>query len=269
MKKILAVMMSLIMALSFFSLAFAADAKPVSKTEAFIKAMENGVGVGANMEALEGELYVKKDKAVANVTLGPLNAKAILENGKFMAYFGIFSANITELVGALTIKKIESIVNEVPNAFKKFDTEDYFKYLTVKETKTENGAFYEIFGPNYEEIAKLIAKENPELNLNDVQDMKAFCEYYANTNTMVASLLNASATFKYEDENAVTLKGAEIKFPNDKGVPETIDVFSILKTKTNGVAINFITVDIQDKVFNKPFSILNITWLIKLIIKAA
>ncbi len=265
MKKILAVMMSLIMALSFFSLAFAADSKPVSKTEKFVQSMENGVGVGVNMDFINGELYVKKDKAVANVSIGSIDAKAILDDGKFTAYFGIFNANITELVGRLTIKKIESIVNEVPNAFKKFDTEDYFKYLTVKETKTENGCFFEIFGPDYEEIAKLITAENPTLNLRDVQDMKAFCEYYSNTSTFIASLLNASATFKYEDENAVTLKAAEIKFPNDHDVLETIDVFSVLKTDIGGVTIDFITVDIQDKVFDKPFSILNITWIIKLI----
>lgn len=266
MKKLLAVMMSLVMALSFFSLAFAGSA-PASKTEAFIQSMENGIGVKANMDMLNGELYIKKNKAAANVAIGPLKAKAILDNGKLSAYLGIFSVDLDQIPG-ISIKELENIVNEVPNAFKKFDTADYFKYLKVTEAKTVGGKFVEKFGPNYDEIAKLIVKESPGLTIEDGQDIKAFCEYYASGNTMISSLLNAKAEFTYENEKAVTLVGATIEFPNDKGVLEVIDVFNILKNEA-GVKIDFITVDVPDKVFNKPFAILNITWIIKLIIAAA
>lgn len=266
MKKLLAVMMSLIMALSFFSLAFAGSA-PASKTEAFIQSMENGIGVKANMNMLNGELYIKKDRAAANVTIGPLNAKAILDNGKLSAYLGIFSVDLDQIPGIST-RELENIVNEVPKAFTKFDTGDYFKYLSVVETKTENGKFVEKFGPNFNEIAKLIIEENPGLSLKDGQDIVEFCEYYASSNTKISSLLKANAKFTYEDEKAVTLLGATIEFPNDKGVLEVIDVFNILKNEA-GVKIDFITVDVPDKAFNKPFSILNITWIIKLIIALA
>lgn len=266
MKKLLAVMMSLVMALSFFSLAFAGSA-PASKTEAFIQSMENGIGVKANMNMLNGELYIKKDRAAANVAIGPLNAKAILDNGKLSAYLGIFSVDLDQIPGIST-RELENIVNEVPKAFTKFDTGDYFKYLSVIDAKTENGKFVETFGPNYNEIAKLIIEENPGLSLKDGQDIVEFCEYYASSNTKISSLLQANAKFTYEDEKAVTLLGATIEFPNEKGNLEAINIFNILKSEV-GVKIDFITVDVPDKAFNKPFSILNITWIIKLIIALA
>lgn len=268
MKKIIALLLSLVMALSFFSFAFAADSAPASKTEAFVQAMEDGVGVKANMDSIDGELYIKKDRAVANVTIGPLNAKAILDDGKLTAYLGIFSANLTELIPGSSIRELEGIVNEVPNAFKKFDTGDYFKYLKVTEAKTVNGKFVEKFGPNYDEIAKLIVEENPELSYKDGDDIKAFCEAAAKSDTMIASLLNASAEFTYEDADADTLLGAVVAFPNDQGNLEVVNVFNVLRSEV-GVKIEFITVDVPEKVFNKPFAILNITWLIKLIIAAA
>lgn len=271
MKKFLAVLMSLVMALSFFSLAFAADAQPTSKTEAFIKSMENGVGAKAKMDLgglkLDGELYIKGDKAAANVNLGPINAKALLDGNKFTAYFGIFSADISALVPGVE-KEIKQIVNEVPNAFKKFNTDDVFKYLTVKEAKAVGEDFVESFGPNYEEIAKLIVKENPELNPEEAEDIKAFCEYYAALNAELSNLLNASAEFTYDDENCKTLKKAIVRIPNNRGVLETIDVFTALSNNF-GIDIDFITIDVSEKNFKKPFSILNLTWLIKLIIKVA
>lgn len=271
MKKFLAVLMSLVMALSFFSLAFAADAKPISKTEAFIQSMENGVGAKAKLDLkglkIDGELYIKKDKAAANVNLGPINAKALLDGNKFTAYFGIFSADISALVPGVD-KEIRNIVNEVPNAFKKFNTEEIFKYLKVKETKAVNDDFVEVFEPNYEEIAKKIVEENPELTIEDGRDIKEFCEYYAAQNTELSNLLKASAEFTYDDESCKTLKAAVVRVPNDKGVLETIDVFTML-SREYGINVDFITIDVSDKNFRKPFSILNITWLIKLIIKAA
>ncbi len=262
-------MLSLVMALSFASLAFAGEAA-TSKTEAFINEMENGVGVKANISMLNGELFIKKNKAVANVTLGPLNAKAILNDGKLTAYLGIFKANLSELLPAYSIKELTGIVNEVPKAFKKFDTNDVFKYLVVTEAKTDgDGKFVENFGPNYEEIANLIIEENPNaVNEKDKDDIVEFCNYFAQGNDMVGSLLKSKASFIYEDASAKTLISAKITFPNEQEEIEVIDIFNILKSEA-GINISYITVDIDEKIFKEPFAILNITWIIKLIIKAA
>ncbi len=262
-------MLSLVMALSFASLAFAGKAK-MSKTEAFINEMENGVGVKANISMINGELFIKKDKAAAAVTIGPLNAKAVLNNGKLTAYLGIFKADLSALIPARSVRELTSIVNEVPKAFKKFDTNDIFKYLTVTEAKTdESGKFVENFGPNYEEIANLIVEENPDaLQEKDKDDIVEFCNYFAQNDDMVAALLNSKAAFTYEDANTKTLISAKITFPNEQKEIEVIDIFNVLRNE-NGINISYITVDIDEKVFNAPFAILNITWLIKLIIKAA
>lgn len=271
MKKLLCAMLSIVIALSFAGIVFAADA-PVSKTEAFIKGMENGVGVSANVSVLNGLLYVKKDKAVADVTVGPLKAKAILNDGKFTAYLAIFKADLTQLIPERTIAELTGIVNEVPKAFAKFDTNEIFKYLTVdneKSGKDSNGNYVEVFGPNYEEIANLIIKENPDaLNEKDKDDIVAFCEYFAQDSTEIGALLNSKAVFTYKDESAKTLVGATVSVPDANGNIPDINVLEVLG-KDVGINISFITIDVEDSVFRAPFALLNITWLIKLIVKAA
>lgn len=271
MKKLLCAMLSIVIALSFAGIVFAADA-PVSKTEAFINGLENGVGVNANVSMINGLLYVKKDKAVADVSIGPLNAKAILDDGKFTAYLSIFKADLTQLLPKSTIAELTGIVNEVPKAFANFDTTEIFKYLTVdnaKSGKDSNGNYIEVFGPNYEEIAKLIVEENPDaLNEMDKDDIVAFCEYFAQDSSEIGALLNSKATFTYKDESAKTLVGATVAFPDENGKLNNIDVLKMLE-KELGIKVGFITIDVDDSVFKAPFALLNITWLIKLIIKAA
>ena len=275
MKKFLCVLMSLAIALSFATLVFAAD-NGMSKTEAFIKSMENGVGVNANLGFgtlnIDGELYVQKDKASANVTLGPINAKAMLDGDKFTAYFGIFKADVSQLVPSSTIRELKGIVNEVPKAFAKFDTEMIFKYLEVDEENTKTlsgGKFVEAFGPDYEAIADLIKEQNPDaITEADTDDIVAFCEYFKANDKTVGALLNSKAAFTYEDASAKTLIEASVTIPDDKGNLQTIDIFKTLK-QTLGITVGYITIDIPAKAFKAPFALLNLTWLIKLIIKAA
>ncbi len=267
-KKLLCVLMSLLFVFSFSSLAFAQE-EQTSKTEAFVQELQNGFGVKANLSVIDGLLYIKKDKAAANVSLGPLNAKAVLNDGKFTAYLSIFRADLNEVLPPYTIDEITGIVNEVTAAFSEFDTSEIFDYLDVIETKTVGGKFVEVFGPDYEAIAELIVEENPDaLNEKDAEDIKAFCEYFAEGSEEVKTLLSSKASFTYEDEKAETLVEATVSVPDDKGVLQDVDIFDTL-TKELGITVSFITVDVDDGVFKAPLAILNITWLIKLIMKLA
>ena len=293
-KKILAIALALTMLLAFASPSFAADSSCKSIT--FLKDFVTTRTLGAALDdsafsssgipvsnvnvkiKLEGENNVK---LFGSADLGPIkDIKVILDNGKLMGYISIFKINIGDIVSDLTGQSFNfdfgAVAEQINPILDKLDSET-LDLLALKETKNvtladygevqaeiltvssdkiagkiaaaaaESGNPVDVTGKTVDELIELAAQLN-------ISDLNYYIALYR-----ISQSEDGLASFYYKDGKLV---GVKINFINE----ETQESMSF-DTSTFGLKFKSIETNLPDSAFSAPKIALNISGLVKFILK--
>lgn len=274
MKKILSIILAVMMIFGCISVvAFAGGGEETSKTEAFIAALPNGFKVKTDGK-ITIDAAVKGDKAVFDVTLGPINAKAFMDGDNVTAYMSpFFKADISSLIKDVFGMDFKaSDLTSMVNKISEIDLSGVTKYCKVSFVNN-----VEKFEPDMNKIAEefkpvLAAQIEDEAARAYVDglDTDAFIEYLDNLKPgddgydEYQNCKKCGGEVTFTGSDAKTITNVVVSIPSDDF--KTVNTQQLSDFSYEGIRIKSISVDISDKDLKQPIGIFDVTWFLKLVI---
>lgn len=273
MKKVLSILLALMMIFGALSaVSFAEDSK--SYTENFIEDIKDGFAVNIDGQ-IKGNIAIKGENAAFGISIFGLNAKAIMKDGKTVAYISpFFKADVTDIIkdlmGDIKISDIISVTDMIS------EYTGIFEYTKVNATVSGNN-ITEVFTPDVEKFAdelKALAAskvENDELKQMimafNTQEFIAYCENLPdgedNGKLEFTNAMKCGAKVSFTDKGK-TVTDFEITIPSEDF--KSVSSITLADINLSGIEIKSISADVDDSAFNAT-GIFNITWLVKLLAK--